>query len=86
MVYAMLRGKWVPPSRRVYKELRRQFQRPDWDRTLGRPRMTDPTPEEIALACAEIQAAWSDEEFAVRKAFNPDEPRAWTPPMFPADG
>lgn len=80
-VGSMLRGKWTPPSRRVRKE-RQKFTRPDWNRRSGYRKCYDPTPEEIALACAEIRAAWSDEEFAIRKAFNPDEPRRWTPPMW----
>ena len=42
----------------------------------------EPTPEEIALACENIRAKWSDEESASRKAFNPDEPQSWTAPLW----
>ncbi|MBL9165973.1 MAG: hypothetical protein JNL18_24845 [Planctomycetaceae bacterium] len=42
----------------------------------------DPVPEDIAAMCAEIRSAWHAEDFAIRKAFNPDEPRGWTPPTW----
>jgi hypothetical protein len=42
----------------------------------------EPSQEEIALACKEIRAEWSDEDYASRKAFNPDEPQGWTAPLW----
>ena len=82
-IYLMLKGVWQPAEKRPPRKAptRRVFRRPEWERLSWRERGDDPTPEEIAAACAEIRASWSDEEFAIRKAFNPDEPRPWTAPV-----
>ena len=75
----MAAGRWSAERKPRAAKHRPRFRRPERGE---RPKDYLPTPEEIALACAEIRAAWSAEEFAVRKAFNPDEPRGWRAPRW----
>lgn len=42
-------------------------------------RKPDPTPEQIAAACAEIRAGWSAETYLARMRVDL-RPRAWVPP------